>query len=204
MKKIFFLYALPVILMYSCIKHEIIPAPEKKVELKAYFKGYIDSTDVDWRQNINDYACEATNSRNVTQDPGKKSSAIFYAEMISPSVKGSIRLGIGSIYWNGIINNPTKEIFNTFMLNHTTPKYSTGAVDGVEIRFTDNFGKQWFSDSTSTDIEFTSMSPESDLTNDYMKFQVSFSCFVYRQIDEKTKDSIEIKSGVFKGWFQRL
>jgi hypothetical protein len=216
MKKIIAYYILPGLLLFSCIKPEIIPAPEEKVELTAYFKGKIkgktDETDVKWYQNLDDYDCEPTKTKTTFQEQGKSSQAVYFAEIKSSSVKTAIKIGIGSVLWNyTATEDPTKLLFDNFMtkLNSSKIKYSKDAVDGFEVKFTDKQGRAWFSSPTSVNIqnvEFISVKQESDVENDYSKFVASFNCWVYRTYTEDTIqkiDSLKIEEGQFKGWFVR-
>jgi hypothetical protein len=207
MKKIFAFYLVPSLILFSCIKHEIIPAPTKTVELKSFFKGKINGTDVTWLQNINDYDCLATNSKETFQELGKMSKAVYYADMQSLSKKSSIRIGIGSVLWDyTLADDPTKILFNAFMNANKNPSYSTGAKYGFEVRYKDAQGNEWYSDSASVtpkNIEFTQVVQDSDEKYDYSKFLASFNCYVYRNQNDTLRDSIEIVDGQFKGWFVR-
>ena len=212
MKKIIAFYILPGLLLFSCIKPEIIPAPEQKVVLSAYFKGKINNTDVKWYQNQEDYDCEPTKSKNTFQEQGKLSQAIYFAEMKSSTVKTAIKIGVGSVLWDyTTAEDPTKLLFDNFMtkLNSSKIKYSKEAIDGFEVKYTDKLGRAYYSSPTSVNIqnvEFISVKQESDIDNDYSKFVSSFNCWVYRTYMEDTIkriDSLHIEEGQFKGWFVR-
>ena len=212
MKKIIVFYIIPALFLYSCIKPEVIPAPTPKVDLSAFFKGTINGTDVKWIQNVDDYECIPTKTKVTTQEKGKPSRASYFAEMKSESIKGSIRIGIGSVLWDyTLTDEPTKKLFNEFMLNNLTGKYSKDAAYGFEVQYTDKLGRTWYSDSLSKSgkiesFEFTGIKQESDIDFDYNKFIVTFNCYVYRTYTENNvtlKDSLPIDGAQFKGWFVR-
>jgi hypothetical protein len=210
MKKIGYLWFLPfAMLIVGCIKPEIIPAPTQKVDLTAYFKGDINGTNIKWVQNVDDYDCFPTITKTTVQGTGQSSKAVYYAEMKSESVKGSIKIGLGSVLWDyNLTENPTMKLFSEFMNLNTKPKYSNFAANGFEVQYKDKLGRVWLSDSLTrgNSVQFIGVKQESDIDNDYSKFICRFNCKVYRSYIENLDtilDSIEIKNAEFKGWFTR-
>ena len=213
MKKLIYLWILPftILVAVGCIKHEVIPAPTQTIDLTCYFKGSINSTDINWVQNIDDYDCYATITKTTIQDAGKLSKAVYYAEMKSSSIKGSIKIGLGSVLWDyNSTENPTLKLYSDFMNANTKPKYSNNGSFGFEVQYKDKSDRVWVSDSLTrgNNIQFIGVKQESDLGHDYSKFIARFNCYVYRTyIDavskDTIKDSISIKNGEFKGWFTR-
>lgn len=210
MKKLAYLWILPfAMLVIGCIKPEIIPAPAQKVDLIAYFKGEINGTNIKWTQNTDDYNCYPTITKTTNQGTGQSSTAVYFAEMKSESVKGSIRIGLGSINWDyNLTENPTMKLFSEFMNTNRKPKYSVNAKKGFEVQYKDKLGNVWLSDTTKTgnSVNFISVKQESDLNSDYSKFTCQFNCQVSRTYIENKDtitDVIEIKNAEFKGWFTR-
>jgi len=210
MRKLGYLWFLPfALLIVGCIKPEIIPAPTQKVDLTAYFKGDINGTNIKWVQNVDDYDCFPTITKTTTQGTGQSSKAVYFAEIKSESVKGSVRIGIGSVLWDyNLTENPTMKLFSDFMNLNTKPRYSNNASYGFEVQYKDKLGRVWLSDSLTrgNSVQFIGVKQESDVDNDYSKFICRFNCKVYRTYIENLDtilDSIEIKNAEFKGWFTR-
>jgi len=210
MRKLGYLWFLPfALLIVGCIKPEIIPAPTQKVDLTAYFKGDINGTNIKWVQNVDDYDCFPTITKTTTQGTGQSSKAVYFAEIKSESVKGSVRIGIGSVLWDyNLTENPTMKLFSDFMNLNTKPRYSNNASYGFEVQYKDKLGRVWMSDSLTrgNSVQFIGVKQESDIDNDYSKFICRFNCKVYRTYIENLDtilDSIEIKNAEFKGWFTR-
>lgn len=210
MKKLGYLWFLPfALLIVGCIKPEIIPAPTQKVDLSSYFKGDINGTNIKWVQNIDDYDCYPTITKTTVQGTGQSSKAVYFAEMKSESVKGSIKIGLGSVLWNfDATENPTMKLFSEFMNLNTKPKYSKNASYGFEVQYKDKLGRIWLSDSLTrgNSVQFIGVKQESDVDNDYSKFICRFNCKVYRKYIENLdtiRDSIEIKNAEFKGYYLR-
>jgi hypothetical protein len=210
MRKLGYLWFLPfALLIVGCIKPEIIPAPTQKVDLTAYFKGDINGTNIKWVQNVDDYDCFPTITKTTVQGTGQASKAVYYAEMKSESIKGSVRIGLGSVLWDyNLTENPTMKLFSEFMNQNTKPRYSKSGSYGFEVQYKDKLGRIWLSDSLTrgNSVQFIGVKQESDVNNDYSKFICRFNCKVYRTYIENLdtiKDSIEIKNAEFKGWFTR-
>ena len=208
MKKNVFFYFVPVLFLISCIKHEIIPAPKQTVILTSSFRGVIGGTDIKWLQNVDDYTCTPSQDKLITSSSDKQNSAIYKSKIASTSAKGQIQISLGSIYW---INNTlaTKLMFTSFFdaFKAVAPNYSSGGKQGFEVRYIDNLGTEWVSDSASVfpqNVTITNLIYESDLSMDYCKFTTSFNCHLFHFNKEKNKnDSLEVQNAVFKGWFTR-
>jgi hypothetical protein len=184
MRKFALLWVLPFTVLIGCIKPEIIPAPTTKVDLSAYFKGDINGTNIKWTQSVDDYDCVATITKTTVQESGKSSKAVYYAEMKSETVKGSIKIGLGSVLWDyNLTENPTMKLFSEFMNSNTKPKYSNNAEYGFEVKYKDKLGREWASDSLTrgNSVQFIGVKQESDVDNDYSKFICRFNCKVYRE-----------------------
>ncbi|MFN5910061.1 MAG: hypothetical protein ACK45H_01875 [Bacteroidota bacterium] len=191
----------------SCVKHEIIPAPEAVVDLNCYFQGFINGTDVELTQNVNGYTCNPTKEKIIVPAP-EYSSAIYYAEMSSATTPIFIKVGMGSVMWDAAtVQDPTLTLFNNFFLNNLNPAYSDDATAGFEVQYRDNAGNIWLSHENSVNAQnvvFSNIKQESDAYGDYSAFTCAFNCYVYKQ-DQTTMawDSIQIQNAVYKGWFKR-
>lgn len=215
--------------MSGCVKHEIIPAPEPKVDLVCHFAGNIAGTDLELTQNVQGYYLETNKSKIVP--PQGPSKAVYFSEMKSAEALQSIRINLGEVLWDsGTSSDPTTTIFNGFMSATKMPAppgvspvvYTTGAVlpaspakAGFEVVYRDAGGILWTSKSSDPNtIEFTDIVQESDKTGDYSKFIAKFDCVVYHTfmtIDNTVsppdttydEQSRIIDNAVFKGWFKR-
>ena len=87
--------ALVIAALASCVKHEIIPAPEPKVELVCQFIGSIDNTNVEWNQNVSGFYLESSKSKVVP--PSGLSTAVYYSEIKSSENLSAMRLNIGQM-----------------------------------------------------------------------------------------------------------
>lgn len=208
----------------ACIKHEIIPAPEPRVELICHFNGKIGGSDLELTQNVQGYYLE-TNKLKIVPPTGF-SEAVYYSEIKSADNSVAVKLSMGKMKWDGgTSNDPSVTVFNNFFKNNLIPSYTTGAVlttagtAGLEVSYRDGVGNIWLSkeaDNNVNTIEFTNLSQETDKTGDYSKFIANFNCKVYHTfvtivqhpapqpndtiLDEQ---SFLISDGVFKGWYKR-
>jgi hypothetical protein len=204
----------------SCVKHEIIPAPEPKVELVCQFIGSIDGTDVEWNQNVSGFYLESSKSKIVP--PSGLSAAVYYSEIKSSENLSAMRLNIGQMKWDAnVTSDPDLNVFNSFFAQYTIPTYTLGAVltptntAGFEVAFRDGNGDIWTTKDTDPNtIEFSNIVQESDKTGDYSKFIANFDCVVYHTfmyIDNivsppdttYVEEALPITNGVFKGWYKK-
>lgn len=191
----------------SCIEHEVIPAPVPMVDLNCHFQGNINSTNVEFTENVNGYMCAGEKAK-ILLPPPNYSSAIYYSEILSAQSPVSIKLAMGSIMWDAsTTEDPTLSQFNEFFTNNTTPNFSDQALAGFEVTYKDGAGVSWVSKENSVNVQdviFSNISQESDSTGDYSKFKCSFECYVYHT-DGITleEDSLRIHSALFEGWFKR-
>ena len=208
----------------ACIKHEIIPAPEPKVDLVCHFNGSISGTLLELTQNVKGYYMET--NKSIFVPPMGLAQATYYSEMKSSDDLVAIRISMGSMRWDGNgTDGPPSNVFNDFFTNNLIPNYMTGASStplntaGVEVAYRDGVGNIWLSketdDATNT-MEFTNISQETDKTGDYSKYVANFNCRVYHTFitvnqhpaptpNDTTFDeqSFEITDATLKGWFKR-
>lgn len=213
MKKVIALFAFGSLFLAGCPKHEIIPAPTPKVELESSFIGIVNGSQLELTQNVDGYYLEATKTKYILPSP-TPSKAAYYANMKSSNGLVSIRVGLGSISFDGSADSdPSLTVFNNFFSSTTAPVYSASAANGFEVVYRDGSGNVWTSDDTqpAQDVIFTGIVQESDGSGDYSKFTCTFNCNVYRVVPDLTTPvltdsitlSLPIQNGVLKGWFKR-
>jgi hypothetical protein len=209
--------------VYSCIKHEVIPAPSQRVDLEAHFTGRINNTDVEWTEDVDGYNGESSFAQYITTTD--IDTHVYYSSMVSDLKTPVITVGIGGLPWDAqTIQVPSlnqfKTFFDTMVINSLgqipTINYSRNAKNGFEVKYKDNSSRLWVSKLLDTGIDispvqFTDIKIESDNSGDYAKFTVKFGCELYRiagyitvggeQIPDY--DTIRIEDGVYKGWFKR-
>lgn len=197
--------------LYSCIKHEVVPAPIHTVTLTSKFSGIVNGTPVQLNDGVAGYTCISTQDKNLLTSPNL-SSAIFYSEMVSSQNKKAFRIGLGKINWDASSSSsPSLDLFNSFFISpsNVLPKYKDDCSLGFNVRYTDENGTIYTSRDTSKiyqDISFTNIKQESDDSGDYSKFICNFNCYVYYLSGPNPPvglDSIKIQSGKFTGWFKK-
>lgn len=222
MKKSAIILGLVGVALSSCIKHEVIPAPEKVVEFDCSFEGYIGGAFVEYTENVNNYYSTPTFT-SQTQANGTTTSQYHYA-LTSQSDLRSVRISMGSILWSTSTgtDRPALSLFNDFFKTNDTPPYSDDALNGFMVTYTDVYGDEWksYKDSLPQDVEFLlpSIIQESDAYGDYSKFTCMFSCPVYhvyvvpdlplaippaQQTYHDSVVSFMIENAVYKGYFKR-
>ncbi len=211
MKKVGLLFV-GFVFLFSCQKHEIIPAPEPKVDLVCSFQGLVGGQYIEYTQNVDGYYGM---SELTAQTGGGITNVQYHFSMLSPNVLTSVGIGCGSITWNNAtgITKPALTLFNSFFDGiHQSPSfdYSNQALNGFEVVYKGVNGSVYYSDENSVNVQnvtFNTLSKESDKTGDYVLFSCDFDCYVYHNyIDPNgnpAKDSLKIEQATFKGWFQR-
>ena len=213
MKKVIALFVFGSLFLTGCPKHEIIPAPTPKVELEASFIGVVNGSQLELTKNVDGYYLDASSFKYIAPSP-TPSKATYTANMASSNGLVSIRVGLGSIPFDGSASSePSLSVFNAFFTTMTAPPYATGASNGNEVVYRDGSGKVWTSDAAQSpqDVIFTGIVQESDSQGDYSKFTCTFNCNVYRKEPDLTTPvvtdsitlSLPIQNGVLKGWFKR-
>lgn len=209
-----FLATLLLLISSACIEHEIIPPPSNKVDLNSSFVGYVNGTQVELTQNVNNYLGFALDSQIVNVAP-ILSKVIYTSGIASTASPQSISLTFGSLEWDATgSSTPTLPMFNDFhMTNSGNPvpfkditTLATNSINGVQVSYTDNTGKFWISRETDLGqtANFTILKQASDGTGDYSLFEVTFSCKVW-YVDPQTavEESIQIDNAKLRGWFKR-
>jgi len=209
-----FIATLLLLISSACIEHEIIPPPTNKVDLNASFIGYINGTQVELTQNVNNYLGFALDTQIVNVAP-VMSKVIYTAGIASMANLQNIAISFGSLEWDATgSSTPTLPMFNDFhMTNSGNPvvfkdvnTMATNSVNGVQVSYTDNTGKSWISRETDPGqtANFTILKQASDATGDYSLFEATFSCYVW-SVDPQTlaQDSIRINNAKLRSWFKR-
>ncbi|MEY3741854.1 MAG: hypothetical protein EB003_00325 [Flavobacteriia bacterium] len=209
-----FLATLLLLISSACIEHEVIPPPNNKVDLNASFVGYINGTQVELTQNVNNYLGFALDTQIVNVAP-VMSKVIYSFGMASTANPQNISLSFGSLEWDATGSaTPTLPMFNDFhMTNSGNPvpfkdvaTLATNSINGVQVSYTDNTGKFWISRETDPGqtANFTILKQASDGSGDYSLFEVTFSCKVW-YVDPQTsaEESIQINNAKLRGWFKR-
>jgi hypothetical protein len=207
----------------SCIEHEVIPPPEPVVELSCSFEGLIGGAFVEYTENVNEYVCFPSISKQSNSSTGITSAQYLFA-MTSPMQATSIQIALGSLSWNDPTGTeiPSLNLFNNFFKTNDTPLYSDGAMNGFAVTYRDVNGLLWTTDQTDpgNTIEFVpgSIVQESDKNGDYSKFTALFNCTVHHtyvvpdlplnpnpqnQTYHDSLASFLIEDAIFKGYFKR-
>ena len=207
----FFYFISSVAILVSCIKHEVIPAPEHTVDLSYSFTGVIENDTVTLSPDNLDYICLPTQEKNLVSPP-QLSSAIYYSELSSPNTSETVKIGLGHIQWDKSIgDDPSLTTFNTFFSStqNTFPNYKDDCSAGFKIIYTDQSGIVYSSSENSVnyqDVKFSNIRQDSDATGDYSKFSCTFNCYVYYESGPtpvQGRDSLKIQMGRLKGYFKK-
>ena len=215
--------------IFSCVKHEVVPAPTPSVDLAAHFTGIINFTDVEYTEDVDGYNGGSSFDQYITTTG--LDTTVYWGNMTSDLKTPTIAVGIGGIEWDAAtLSTPSLNQFSTFFTTLATEvggvlpliPYFKDAKRGFKVVYKDNSGNVWQStlyhdgnllENPVTPIEsptFTSMKIESDNSGDYAKFVVNFGCELYRFVNYDTSnppipnyDTIRIEEGVFDGWIKR-
>jgi hypothetical protein len=199
------------LVLFSCVKHEVIPAPEHTVDLTYSFSGVVDNDTISLSADNLDYTCLPTQEKNLVSPP-LLSSAIYYSRISSTLSTQSIQIGLGEIQWDRTSgDDPVLSTFNTFFtgVSNAFPSYNDNCSSGFKVIYTDELGSVYTSradSSTYKDVKFSNIRQDSDATGDYSKFTSTFNCYVYYEsgtLPLQGKDSLKIQMGRLKGYFKR-
>lgn len=196
------------ILIYSCNKREIIPPPERKVELKNHFIGKINGSDIELTLNVNGYS--GTSGVDLIINASTLDSAVYYSSFKSTQTPQAITVGHGSLIFDwGASERPTLATFESFYMSglNLTPVLSGSGLNGFMVTYTDGTGKE-FKSNTVGNVTYATMAIESDSSGDYAKFKVGFDAEVsrtYFDVDAgmDVTDYIMITNAVYTGWYKR-
>lgn len=191
----------------SCIKHEVVPAPEPMVELPASFSAMLDGSSFELIKDVDGYYCLPDQSQQINSAPQK--STITYFSSIGSDNQGEkafVQIKVGELQFTADASTlPTLDEFNTYFEEMSTVNFSNDASDGVQIIFGDASGNEWYSDEDMTEsqaFDFTSIKQDSDENGDYILFTANFHASLVDDVDTPT-DTLKIDNAVFKGYFKR-
>ena len=196
----------------ACNKREIIPAPERKVELKNHFIGTIEGTEVELTENVNGFSGKSDVTMIVS--PNAIDSAVYQSEFYSTSSLQSIKILHGSVLFEAASSpKPSLAYFKSFYSANTEPVFSNEGKNGFAIEYTDAAGKKWKTrqQNTSTDesVQYLYLEQKSDEAGDYMLFRITFSTVVYRDLIDPIDDTnitelaLPITNATYTGWYKR-
>lgn len=201
-------------LFSSCIDHEVIPPPTNKVDLNASLVAYVNGTQFEMTQNVNGYKAITSDTSVINASP-TLSKVIYSSTIFSTQNAQSLTLTFGTLDFDASANTePTLAMFNDWhMINSGTPilfkdlaTMASQSVDGVQVTYTDNTGKVWYSRETDPGqvANFTIIKQASDGTGDYSLFEATFSCKVW-YVDPQTsvESSLDITNAKYRAWFKR-
>jgi len=209
----------------SCNTHEIIPAPEQKVDLKFHFQGYMRGSFIEFTQNVDGFDLEANKIKTII--PNTFSRATYYSYIKSAQKSIGVKLLVGEALWDGDdSNDPDVNVFTDLFKNFTEPGFSPEGksislfgmnTSGFDVHYKDANGNIWKGmPGGSNNLEFTYLNQETDKTGDYMKYIAKMNVTLERNwweyeydplgivIDSiPMHDEFQITDGVMKGWFKR-
>ena len=200
----------------SCIKPEVIPAPEPVVDLEARFQGSIGGQFTEYTEFVSGY--EGISDIAI-QSSGGTSNAQYTFALQSTESQAMLRIGLGSISWSSSLGTyrPELNLFNNFFINNDSPVYSNNALAGFEVVYRTFNDSVFVSRENSTYLQKSvsfvpaSIIQGSDSSGDYSKFICNFNCYVYNDWTDMSggapgvpmTDSILITNAVYEGWFKR-
>jgi hypothetical protein len=213
-KKGLFILGLTGLTLSSCIEHEVIPAPEPKVDLVCSFEGNIGGQFVEYTENVDGYYGYPSIAK---QTVSLVTDAQYFFAMVSDDFTPFVKIGMGSITWNSGNGSetPSLSLFNGFFAANDLPDYSDQAFDGFEVSYHHINGSTWTSlvkpwhEATNTangpKVAFTGIKQESDASGDYSQFVCTFDNVWLYYTDPITSDtdSLIITEAIYRGWFKR-
>ena len=193
----------------SCVEHEVVPPPNNDIDLNAHFEAYVNGTQVEMTQNVSGYIGSASNTSIINASP-IASQMVYSARMSSFQQTKAIEVKLGALNWDAAVDiEPTKSMFADFHNGSASANilFSDQALNGFEVRYTDDSGMEWVSmqnSNSAQNVTFSNISQASDNHGDYSRFECNFSCYVYKvDVQSGNVDSLQIQSGKFNGWFIR-
>ena len=212
--KLFSLTLLSVLVLSSCIKHEVVPAPVNTVDLNASLNCFVNGTQVEFTQNVDGY--KGSSSKDVYVYASPVLSKVIYSSIISsPYSSQSLKISFGALDWDASANaDPTVTMFNNYhSSNSQVPvpfinyyNLVNLNADGISVEYTDKNGILWKSNEQDLNqsATFTVLKQASDNTGDYSLFECTFSCKAWHyNVQLQQNDSIAINNAVYRAWFKK-
>lgn len=203
-KNLFLVSAFASLAIFSCVKHEVVPAPVPTVDLEAHFTGLINGTDVEYSEDVEGYNGTSSFVQYINSSSAEIDTTVYFSTMESDLVGPYITIGIGGISWDASsLSTPSLTQFTDFFTskgpdadgNFPTINYSLEAKTGFQVTYKDKDGHVWKS-SLKHDMNlfdspvlpggtptFSDVKIESDNSGDYAKFTAKFGCELYRFVE---------------------
>lgn len=208
-----FAFLLLCVTMFACNKREIIPAPERQVELKNHFKGVINGATTEFTENVNGFKGES--NFDLVINASSMDSAIYHSVFKSTSGNQGVIIKHGSLAFDyGASDRPTLASFESFYMNGANhqPAFSERGLNGFSFTYIDGNGNVWESNSVNQPpmehVEYLTMATESDKSGTYAKFKVKFATRVYRTYTDPltllpVTLTLDVTDAVYTGWYKR-
>lgn len=196
------------ILFSSCIKHEVIPAPKKELDLPVSFSSTKNGQNYELIKDVGGYFCEATQAKEILPTP-QLSNVKYFSAIKSKSQNDYVKIEVGKLQYDASDHiDPTLTEFKNYFNNNTNPSYKDLAEGGVQIIYRDANDSVWQSLESSgapQSFTFESLSQVSDETGDYMKFTAKFNCDLYHfdPIADTINDTLTFQNAVYQGYFKK-
>ena len=150
-------------------QHEVIPPPLPVAELECSCEATVDGVLKEYTDT-----CRYDNEKTISSSV---SYASYSAEIKNAALTEGFEIEMKEIQWNDFGNNlPTTDEWEAYFLANMDPEYYVDDMlshNGVTIKYTDQFGTLWISDTvsgcSSIDFVYTEMERDSDATGNYMK-----------------------------------
>jgi hypothetical protein len=180
-------------------QHEVVPAPLPVADLECSCEGTIDGVFKEYNDS-----CKYSNEKTISSS---SSHASYTTEIKNAALTEGFEIEMKEIQWlDGGNNLPTTEEWEAYFLANMDPEYYVDdnlSHNGVTIKYIDQFGTLWISDTvsgcSSIDFVYTQMELDSDLTGNYMKFKGVFNCPLRNALG----DTICVENGIIKTSFKR-
>jgi hypothetical protein len=186
----------------SCIKHEVIPPPQPKVDLSSSFTADTSGFPLVYTKDVDGFFVEATNFRELQASP-QLSNIVYYNTIRSTNYADLFRISVGRAFWDAANGQfPSVSQFKLFFEGLTNPGFSDDGINGVMLEWRDSNNQLWHTRAASTQPQnfvFTSIVQESDEDGDYVKFSAEFSCYLY-SLDGL--DSVRFDNGRYSSYFK--
>lgn len=198
------------IIVASCAKPEVIPAPDNSIEYRAHFKGKVNGAEIEFTEHVEDFFCET--EKYIDTIPGMPNSdssfCIYFSQIKSENtaIKQSVAVGLGWLeFLPSITSSPALNQFTEFFEESSTYDFVTLAEEGAQVVYIDETGKVWTSEDggAGETFEIIEMEQVSDDTGDYLVFKAEFTCQLYFYDANANQESITIQDAVYEGVFKR-
>jgi hypothetical protein len=188
--------------LFSCIKHEVIPPPLPQVDLSASFVADTNGVQIGYVKGVNGFYVQATNYREILSSP-QPSNIKYFSAIQSTNLTDMFKVSIGRDLWDAA-NGPFPPVsqFKVFFESMTNVAFSDDADAGVVLEWRDSNNQLWKTSQSSANPQsfvFTSRVQESDEEGDYVRFTAIFSATFYSPDMSQTRT---LTNGQYTGYFE--